>query len=73
MIFVPRASARLPVATDDDLEVLVFCSEGYTPSLAAAALQDLVLWRATSLVDFMHGVQQVCLVPPSEASQERSP
>jgi len=28
----------------------VFCSEGYTSSLAAAALQDLGLWRATDIV-----------------------
>jgi hypothetical protein len=26
--------------------VIVFCSEGYTSSLAAASLQDLGLWRA---------------------------
>jgi rhodanese-related sulfurtransferase len=46
----PASSARLPVATDHDLQVIVFCSEGYTSSLAAAALQDLGLWRATDMV-----------------------
>jgi rhodanese-related sulfurtransferase len=32
-----------------DLEVIVLCSEGYTSSLAAAALKDLGLERATDL------------------------
>jgi rhodanese-related sulfurtransferase len=46
----PTSSARLPVATNHDVEVIVFCSEGYTSSLAAAALQDLGLWRATDMI-----------------------
>ena len=50
----PTSSARLPVATDHDLLVIVFCSEGYTSSLAAAALQDLGLWRATDMVGGFH-------------------
>jgi rhodanese-related sulfurtransferase/mannose-6-phosphate isomerase-like protein (cupin superfamily) len=52
--FDPASSAHLPVATDHDLEVIVFCSEGYTSSLAAAALQDLGLWRATDIVGGFH-------------------
>jgi rhodanese-related sulfurtransferase len=48
--FDPTSSARLPVATDHNLQVIVFCSEGYTSSLAAAALQDLGLWRATDII-----------------------
>ena len=48
--FDPVSSARLPIATDHDLPVIIFCSEGYTSSLAAAALQDLGLWRATDMV-----------------------
>jgi rhodanese-related sulfurtransferase/mannose-6-phosphate isomerase-like protein (cupin superfamily) len=52
--FDPASSARLPVATDHDLQVIVFCSEGYTSSLAAAALQDLGLWRATDMVGGFH-------------------
>jgi rhodanese-related sulfurtransferase/quercetin dioxygenase-like cupin family protein len=47
--FDPTSSARLPVATRYDLEIIVFCSEGYTSSLAAAALQELGLWRATDI------------------------
>ena len=48
--FDPRSSARLPVATDHDVQVIVFCSEGYTSSLAAVALKELGLWRATDIV-----------------------
>jgi rhodanese-related sulfurtransferase/mannose-6-phosphate isomerase-like protein (cupin superfamily) len=48
--FDPASSARLPIATDHDLQIIVFCSEGYTSSLAAASLQDLGLSRATDLV-----------------------
>jgi rhodanese-related sulfurtransferase len=47
--FDPRNDARLPVADRYDLEVVVYCQEGYTSSLAAAALQDLGLHRATDL------------------------
>jgi rhodanese-related sulfurtransferase/mannose-6-phosphate isomerase-like protein (cupin superfamily) len=48
--FDPTCSSRLPVATSHDLQVIVFCSEGYTSSLAAAALQELGLWRATDII-----------------------
>jgi len=47
--FDPASDARLPVA-DYDLQVVVLCQEGYTSSLAAAALQDLGVWRATDVV-----------------------
>ena len=47
--FDPRSPARLPVADRYDLQVVVVCQEGYTSSLAAAALQDLGLYRATDL------------------------
>lgn len=46
----PASDARLPQAVDHDVEWVVFCSEGYTSSLAAASLQDLGLWRATDIV-----------------------
>jgi rhodanese-related sulfurtransferase len=45
----PRSDARLPFAGAYDLEVIVTCQEGYTSSLAAAALQDLGLRHATDL------------------------
>jgi rhodanese-related sulfurtransferase len=48
--FDPASSARLPVATDHDIQVIVFCSEGYTSSLAAITLQDLGLHRATDMI-----------------------
>ncbi len=47
--FDPTSSSRLPVANSHDLQIIVFCSEGYTSSLAAAALQELGLWRATDI------------------------
>jgi rhodanese-related sulfurtransferase len=33
-----------------DGHVVLFCNEGYASSLAAVALQDLGLWRATDIV-----------------------
>jgi rhodanese-related sulfurtransferase len=48
--FDPASDARLPVADRYDLQVVIYCEEGYTSSLAAAALQDLGLHRATDLV-----------------------
>jgi rhodanese-related sulfurtransferase len=46
----PASSARLPWVTGYDHRIIVFCQEGYTSSLAAAALQDLGLHRATDLI-----------------------
>jgi rhodanese-related sulfurtransferase len=46
----PRSDARLPIADRYDLPVIVACQEGYTSSLAAVALQDLGLLRATDMV-----------------------
>ncbi|WP_158823229.1 rhodanese-like domain-containing protein [Granulicella sp. S156] len=68
--FDPASDSRLPVATDHDLQVIVFCSEGYTSSLAGAALQDLGLWRATDIVGGFHAWRAAGLpvVPPSNAS-----
>ena len=72
--FDPASSARLPVASDHDLQVIVFCSEGYTSSLAAAALQDLGLCRATDLVGGFHAWRATGLptLPPSKASHDQS-
>jgi rhodanese-related sulfurtransferase len=47
--FDPASDARLPCA-HYDLQVVVLCQEGYTSSLAAAALQDLGVHRATDVV-----------------------
>ena len=46
----PESSARLPWATGYDLRPIVICAEGYTSSLAAAALLDLGLTRATDVI-----------------------
>ena len=46
----PTSDARIPQAVGDDVEWVVLCSEGYTSSLAAAALQDLRLHRATDVI-----------------------
>ena len=46
----PTSDARIPEAVDHDVEVILFCSEGYSSSLAAASLQDLGLHRATDVV-----------------------
>lgn len=45
----PRSAARVSFAGSFDLRVVVVCQEGYTSSLAAAALHDLGLERATDL------------------------
>ena len=47
--FDPTNDAALPIA-DDDLRVVVLCQEGYTSSLAAAALRDVGVHRATDVV-----------------------
>lgn len=47
--FDPASEARLPVAAYA-LQVVVLCQEGYTSSLAAAALQDLGIHRATDVI-----------------------
>jgi rhodanese-related sulfurtransferase len=46
----PTSDARLPEAVDDDVRWIVLCQEGYTSSLAAAALLDLGLRRSTDVV-----------------------
>ncbi|RVW06647.1 rhodanese-like domain-containing protein [Rhodococcus spongiicola] len=46
----PTSSAHLALAVDHDVEWVIVCSEGYTSSLAAAALRQLGLHKATDLV-----------------------
>ena len=45
----PSSNARIPEATDHDVRWILFCTEGYSSSLAAASLQDLGLHRATDI------------------------
>jgi rhodanese-related sulfurtransferase/mannose-6-phosphate isomerase-like protein (cupin superfamily) len=72
--FDPASSSRLPIATDYGIQIIVFCSEGYASSLAAAALQDLGLWRATDLVGGFHAWRAMSLpiVTPIQASLDGS-
>ena len=53
----PTSDARLPEAVGDDVEWIVLCSEGYTSSLAAAALVDLGLHRATDVIGGYHALK----------------
>ena len=46
----PASPDRIPEVTDHDQVVVVVCSEGYSSSLAAAALQNLGFRNATDLV-----------------------
>ncbi len=46
----PFSDARLPWVTGYDHRVIVYCVDGYTSSLAAAALLDLGLHRATDVI-----------------------
>lgn len=52
----PTSDARLPQAVGDDVEWVIVCSEGYTSSLAAVALQDLGLHRATDVIGGYHAL-----------------
>jgi rhodanese-related sulfurtransferase len=53
----PTSDARVSQAVGDDVEWVVLCSEGYTSSLAAAALLDLGLRRATDVVGGYHALK----------------
>ncbi len=64
----PTSDARLPQATGDDVEWVVVCSRGYTSSLAAAALQDLGLYRATDVVGGFRALERVGLTGGSPGS-----
>ncbi len=52
----PTSEARLPQAVGDDVAWVIVCSEGYTSSLAAAALLDLGLHRATDVAGGYHAL-----------------
>jgi rhodanese-related sulfurtransferase len=67
--FDPASAARLPQA-GYDLRVIVFCCEGYTSSLAAAALRDLGVHRATDL-DGGFRAWQAAGLPVTRSSAER--
>jgi rhodanese-related sulfurtransferase len=58
----PTSDARIPQAVDDDVEWVVLCSEGYTSSLAAAALLDIGLHRATDVIGGYHALRAAGVV-----------
>jgi len=58
----PTSEARIALAADHDVEWIVICSEGYTSSLAAAALQELGLHRATDLVGGYRAIRSAGLL-----------
>ena len=64
--FDPASASRLPIA-NYDLQVIIFCSEGYTSSLAAACLLDLGVRRATDLEGGFHAWEDAGL-PVSRAA-----
>jgi rhodanese-related sulfurtransferase len=66
--FDPRSAAKLPQATGYDVQVIVMCVEGYTSSLAAAALQDLGLASATDLAGGFRAWEQAGLQVVSAAA-----
>jgi rhodanese-related sulfurtransferase len=67
--FDPASPARVAIASYD-LRVIVFCSEGYTSSLAAASLLDLGVHRATDLDGGFRARKAAGLPVTSPASQQ---
>ena len=66
----PSSDARLPAVTGYELRPIVICVEGYTSSLAAAALQDLGLTRATDVIGGYRAWQADGL--PTASPEERA-
>jgi rhodanese-related sulfurtransferase len=66
----PASDARLPQVTGYDLRPIVICAEGYTSSLAAAALLDLGLGRATDVIGGYEAWQAAGL--PTASAAERT-
>ncbi|GAB7068710.1 sulfurtransferase [Mycobacterium hodleri] len=64
----PTSDARVPEAVGDDVEWIVLCSEGYTSSLAAAALVDLGLHRSTDVVGGYHALKAAGVLDVLSAS-----
>ena len=51
----PTSEHHISEVTDHGVRIVIVCSEGYNSSLAAAALQDLGLHRATDLIGGFQG------------------
>jgi rhodanese-related sulfurtransferase len=46
----PQSDARVPQATDHDVEVILLCNEGYTSSVAADSLRELGLVKSADVI-----------------------
>jgi rhodanese-related sulfurtransferase len=46
----PASAHRIPEISDHDQQIILFCNEGYSSSLAAASLQALGLRNATDMI-----------------------
>jgi rhodanese-related sulfurtransferase len=46
----PASASRIAAARNHDVEIILFCDEGYVSSLAAARLHELGLHRATDVI-----------------------
>ncbi|MGC9670882.1 rhodanese-like domain-containing protein [Planosporangium sp. 12N6] len=57
----PRSDARIPEASDHDVQVVVVCRQGYSSSLAAASLRAIGLWRATDMIGGVEAWQRAGL------------
>lgn len=67
----PTSDARLPCAVDDDVEWVVLCSAGYTSSLAAAALRELGLHKATDVIGGYQAMQAAGVLKDLKSEVER--
>lgn len=82
--FDPASDARLPWVTGYDLRLIVICAEGYTSSLAAAALLDLGLdatdvtggyaaWEAAGLPTARPGERAAMIAPGAQEAVRLTP
>ncbi|KAJ7740905.1 hypothetical protein DFH07DRAFT_838373 [Mycena maculata] len=69
--FDPRSEHRLVIVDRYDLRIIVFCSEGYTSSLAALSLQELGLLNATDIIGGYQGWKNAGL--PVDISESTAP
>lgn len=69
----PNSDARIPEASNPDVQWIVLCEEGYASSLAAAVLQTLGLRRTTDVVGGLRAWQAAGLPvgPAGEISAPR--
>ncbi|MBT0565526.1 rhodanese-like domain-containing protein [Williamsia sp. CHRR-6] len=61
----PASDARIPEALDHDVRWIIVCQQGYTSSLAAAALHDLGLHRATDVIGGQEALRKSGFAPPA--------